>query len=159
MRRKREAGVNLAELMVAISILGILLLVSIPVFVKRNQAQQLQVATNLISNKLLLARQKAIASKKRYKIEYNYSTNQFRILRQEALGVWVPDPPENLYTLPAGVIISTSSSPVDGTIEIEPRGTIVLDDLPVVIKLRDKNNVLKSIKVSRSGMVQEFSHW
>lgn len=159
MKINSRSGVNLTELMVAISIIGILLVTSVPVFVKRNTTQRLQVATNMISNQLMLTRQKAIASKKRYKIEYNYNTNQFRILRQDSPGVWVLDPPDNEYTLPVGVYMSSTSTPSDGTIEIEPRGTVVLDDLPVIIKLRDKNNVVKSIKVSRSGMVQEFSHW
>jgi len=149
----------LAELMVAISIIGILMAVSIPAFVKRNSAQQLQVASNLISNKIMFARQKAIASKKKYMLEYNYNTNQFRILRQDSIGVWTTDPPGNLYSLPPGIYISTTSTPSDGTIEIEPRGTISINDLPITIKLKDRNNVLKSISVSRSGMVQEFSHW
>ncbi len=159
MKFKSQAGVNLTELMVIISIMGILMAISIPAFVKRNNTQQLQVATNLISNKLLLARQKAIASKKRYRLEYSASTNAFRILRQEAPGTWILDPPNNEYDFPPGVFLSSTSTPSDGSIEIEPRGTILLEDLPVAIKLQDRNNVLKSIRVSRSGMVQEFSHW
>lgn len=159
MNPKSQSGVTLAELMIGISIIGVLMVVSVPAFVKRNQAQKLQVAVNMISSKVLVTREKAVATKRRYRLELNYSTRQFRVLREESPGTWVLDPPNNLFELPPGIIISPTSTPADGVFEIEPRGTVSLADLPVVIRLKDRNNVLKSVRVSRAGMVTEASTW
>ena len=159
MKLNSQTGMNLTELMIAVSIIGLLMVTTIPAFVKRNERQKLDVAADMISNKLLIARQKAVASKKRYRMEYNYGTRAFRILRQESPGTWVSDPPNNLYELPKGIIMSVTSTPADGTVEINPRGTIRDADLPVVLKIKDHNNHLKSIRVSKSGMVQEASTW
>ncbi|MFQ5512007.1 MAG: Tfp pilus assembly protein FimT/FimU [Candidatus Krumholzibacteriia bacterium] len=159
MNMNSQRGITLAEMMVTISIIGIMAVVSVPAFVKRNEAQKLQVAANLVSTKVMMARQNAVAKKARYRIEFNYTTRKFRMLREATPGVWELDPPNNMYEIPAGIIISSTSTPADGTIEIEPRGTVNQTDLPVVIRLKDNNNVLKSIRVSRAGMVKESNLW
>jgi type IV fimbrial biogenesis protein FimT len=159
MSLKSLKGFTLAELMVTISIIGVLAVVSVPAFVKRNERQKLQVAANMVSTKVMLTRQKAVATKSRFRVQFNYTTHEFRTLREDTPGVWVLDPPNNLFKVPTGILFSTTSTPADGVIEIEPRGTVDVADLPVLIKFKDRNNTLKSISVSRAGMITESNAW
>ena len=151
-------GINMIELMIAVSVVGILMATAIPTLFRQDKPA-LDTAASMISNKLLMARQKALASKKRYRIEYNYRERSFRVLRQDSPNSWTLDPPDNRYKLPSDVMISVTSTPADGIIEIEPNGKIDPNDLPILIKLKNKENTQKSIRVSESGVVQEASTW
>ena len=145
--------------MVAITVIGILMTVSVAAFVKRNEAQKLQVATNMISRHVLVTRHKAVSTRRDYRIEINYATSAFRILCESSPGVWELDPPGNNYELPNGIIVSATSEPSDGTIVIERNGTVASDDLPAAIRMKDRHNRLKRIEIYKTGTVRESSLW
>lgn len=159
MNWKSKSGFTLAELMIVISIIGVLAVVSIPSFVKRNEAQKLRNAASQISRSVLMMRQKAVSSKRKYRIEFNYGLGEYQILTERTPGNWELDPPDNRYKLPRGILMSTTSDPVDGIIVVEPRGTVAVADLPVNIRLKDSKNRTKRIEVYRSGMVKESTLW
>ena len=77
MNWKSQSGFTLAELMIVISIIGVLAVVSIPSFVKRNEAQKLRNAASQISRSVLMVRQKAVSSKRKYRIEFNYGLGEY----------------------------------------------------------------------------------
>ena len=159
MNWKSRSGMTLAELMITISIIGVMAVVTVPSFVKRNEAQKLQNAANLVSRHIMIVRQKAVSTKRSYRIEFNYALSEFQILAEVTPGNWVLDPPNNRYELPRGVLMNSTSELADGNVEIEPRGTVAVADLPVNIRLKDTNNHTKRLEIYRSGMVRESRLW
>ena len=137
----------------------VLLIVSIWAIVSRSASTQLPEAIELISSKMLLTRQKAIASQTQHRIQYDYLKSEFRIYREMSPGRYELDPPDNCYALPQGVTLSPPSRPVSGLIEIEPDGAIKDGESPVVLKLSDQNRRKKSVRITRAGMVQELPTW
>ncbi|UCH84559.1 MAG: hypothetical protein JSW50_02365 [Candidatus Latescibacterota bacterium] len=123
------------------------------------KAEGIEKAAELVSSQILLTRQKAMASNTRYRIHCDYHEGVCRIYRRSAKGQWVLDSPDSECDFPRGVSISPDSRPADGFIEIDETGAIVSHDVPVVLKLTDKDGTLKSIRISSSGMVQECSSW
>ena len=116
-------------------------------------------AAALVSSKILLTRQKAIAGSTRYRIHCDYREGICRTYRADADGNWVPESPDDSCRFPKDVTISPDSQPADGFIEIDESGAIVNHVGPVVLKLTDRDGTLKSIRISSSGMVQECSSW
>lgn len=116
-------------------------------------------ATELICSKVLLTRQKAIAGKLRYRIQYDCARGQCRIYREEVPGRWALDTFDDRYEIPKGVSISPSSTPSSGFIEISADGEIENHGMPVVLRLTDRDGTQKSIRISPSGMAQELPAW
>jgi hypothetical protein len=132
---------------------------AITTFRERPRKQRLQSATEMISGKVLLTRQKAAASKSRYRIHYSYEKREFRVYKETTTGNWRLDPPDNRYELPDGVLFSTSSIPNDGLIIIDAEGTIENGGEPVWLRLADRDNTQRSIRINEAGMVQELPGW
>jgi len=116
-------------------------------------------AAALVSSKILLTRQKAIAGNTRYRIHCDYQAGVCRVYREDTDGSWVPDAPDDSCSFPKGVSVSPDSQPADGFIEIDEAGAIANHIGPVVLKLTDREGTLKSIRISSSGMVQECANW
>ncbi|UCG50480.1 MAG: hypothetical protein JSW58_09705 [Candidatus Latescibacterota bacterium] len=121
--------------------------------------QSIDEAAELVSSKILLTRQKALASNTRYRLHYDYRRGECRVFREDSRGRWVPDTPNDRCVFPSEVSISSTSSPPDGYIEINEDGRIVSRDGVVLLRLSDSDSTLKSIRISPSGMVQEFPNW
>jgi len=130
-----------------------------PSLFEGSKKQGIDEATELICSKVLLTRQKAVAGKTSYRIQYDYARGECRIFHEETPGRWVLDTTDDRYEIPAGVSISPSSTPSNGFIEISPEGDIENHGVPVILRLTDRDGTLKSIRISPSGMVQELPTW
>ena len=122
-------------------------------------SEGIEEAAELLSSRILLTRQKAMASNTRYRIHCDYDESVCRIYRRDDNGRWILDSPDGGSSFPQGVTISPESRPADGFIEIDASGAIVSPHAPVILRLTDKDGTLKSIRISSSGMVQECSNW
>ena len=151
--RAKKTYLNIA---IALLIVGMLIGASIPI-ARNERKTSLEQATEMISRSVLLSRQKAKAGDTTYRIRYDRGA--FRIYRQESDGSWLLDPPENEFSLPRDVQISTSSTPTNGWIVIGGNGAIDVSRSPVLLRLRDYEGNRLSIRISESGNVQEFPNW
>jgi hypothetical protein len=122
-------------------------------------SQGIDEAAALVSSKILLTRQKAIAGNTRYRIHCDYGEGICKTYRMDSAGHWVLDTPDGNCRFPRDVTISPDSNPADGFIEIDETGAIANHVGPVVLKLTDRDGTLKSIRISSSGMVQACSYW
>jgi hypothetical protein len=143
--------------MVAAALIATSIVVLIPIIAKNTPADSLRQATEMISQSVLLSRQKAVAGETRYRIKYNEKS--FQIYREEADGAWQLDPPENRFELPDDVLISPTTVPSDGWVLIDSAGEIGVGISPVLLRLRDQKGSRMSIRISQSGHVQEFTNW
>lgn len=122
---------------------------------KRKRIDQ---ATELVCSQILLTRQKAVASGTRYRIHYDYATGMCTTLREVSPGQWLPEC-GNEGRIPRRVVISPTSTPPNGHIEIAANGEIETRGAALVIRLADDQGAQKSIRISAAGMVQEIPTW
>jgi Tfp pilus assembly protein FimT len=123
-----------------------------------SRTKRIDEATDILCGQILLTRQKAIASGTRYRIQYDFVTGTCTTYREASSGLWLP---EDGYEerVPRRVVISPTSTPINGHIEIGTDGTIENYGLPVVIRLTDDEGTQKSIRISPAGMAQEIPTW
>jgi hypothetical protein len=128
---------------------------------RRNRSEktrQIDEATEFLCSHILLTRQKAAASGMRYRIHYDYATGACTTMREVAPGAWVPDNGKE-EKIPGRVIMSPTSTPANGHIQIGTNGAIESGGAAVVIRLSDDEGGQRSIRISPAGMVQEIPTW
>jgi hypothetical protein len=130
----------------------------VPLACRSPKSKEIDEATKIVCGKILLTRQKAIASRTSYRIHYDYPTGQCVTYRELIPGRWIAELNED-ERIPQGVAISPSSTPPNGYIEITPDGAIDNHGVPLVIRLVDGEGTQKSIRISPAGMVQEIPTW
>ena len=150
--KSKKKYLNIA---IALLIVGLLIGASIPI--RNKSGTGLEEATKMISRSILLSRQKAMAGETTYRIRYDNAT--FQVYRRDSDGSWVLDPPDNQFALPRNVQIASSSTPPNHWIVIDDRGTIDVGRSPVLLRLQDQEGKRLSIRISESGIVQEFPNW
>ena len=130
----------------------------LPSLLRVSGKERIDEATEVVCGKILLTRQKALASHARYRIRYDYSTGACATYRETRPGRWVAETPD-AARMPEGVAMSPTSTPSDGYIEIGSDGSIENHGVPVVIRFFDGEGTQRSIRVSPAGMVQEIPAW
>lgn len=123
-----------------------------------SKRKQIDEAAQFVCSQILLTRQKAVASGTRYRIQYDYATGACTTLREVAPGEWLPEGGDE-GRMPRRVVMSPTSTPPNGHIDIGANGAIENHGVPVVIRLADDKGVQRSIRISPAGMVQEIPAW
>jgi hypothetical protein len=123
-----------------------------------SRTKRIDEAMNILCSQILLTRQKAMAGGVRYRIRYDYVTGTCTTYREESPGSWLPEE-GNKERVPSRVVISPTSTPPDGYIEVGANGTIENHGVPLVIRLSDDEGTQKSIRISSAGMAQEIPTW
>ena len=131
--------------------------VSTHIIAKQRRGSSLEQATEMISSSVLLSRQKAIAADVTFGIKYD--DEAFRVYRKESGGRWMLDPPNNHFLLPKGVQIVTSGKPADDWIVIDHMGEVDAGQESALLRLRDREGNRVSVRILRSGQIQEAIGW
>jgi hypothetical protein len=139
------------------SFLGAIAALLLPFIESGTRQSGLERAAEMISSSVLLSRQKAVAGDTKYRIEYDHKT--FRVYREESAGKWLLDPPANRFQLPRNVQIASTSTQAPGGIVIDAAGGIDGAGSPVWLRLQDGTGKRASIRISKSGRVQELTDW
>ena len=115
-------------------------------------------ATQVVCGRILLARQKAIAGRTRYRLHYDDTTGRWMTYCEVSSGQWLT---EDTYegAMPRGIAVGLVSAPSNGYIEIDATGAIENHGAPIVIRLFDDNGAQKNIRISPAGLVQELPSW
>jgi len=124
---------------------------------RKRRSSSLEQATAMISSSVLLSRQKAIAADVTFGIKYD--DEAFRVYRKESGGRWMLDPPDNHFLLPRGVQIVTSGKPTDGWIVIDHAGEVAAGRESALLRLHDREGNRVSVRILRSGQIQEAIGW
>lgn len=150
----RSAGFSMIELMVVLTIVGIMLAAAIPNFARvSNRDKVMEVACD-IQRTLTLARQKALAKRAPYRVTIDPISRTFRVDRHQ-MGAWVGDPPE-VFAWREEVDISMSVGGVAGNydIEIEPQGTLRAQDAPALLTFTNCHGDTVVVNFVRTGRIR-----
>jgi hypothetical protein len=158
MSRPRFSTLLLIKILVFAFVLLVVVADVLPSLVRVSRKKDIEEATEVVCGKILLTRQKALAGRTRYRIHYDYETGACATYRETSPGRWLAEIADAVW-MPQGVVISPTSTPTDGYIEIDADGKIENHGIPVVIRFADGKGTQKSIRVSPAGMVQEISTW
>lgn len=153
------SGGNQSRLIVILSSVAATIAVIATVLADKPDKNRLEAAADLISGKMLLTRQKAMASNSRYRMTYDFDSRSFHIYREVAQGRWELDPAENRFMLPRGVSLSKTSIPESASISINPDGTIDASENMVWLRLSDGKSTQRSVRITQAGVVQELATW
>jgi len=158
MNRPRFSTQLLLKILVFAFVLLVVVADVLPSLVRESRKKDIDEATEVVCGKILLTRQKALAGRTRYRIHYDYETGACATYRETSPGRWRAEIADAVL-MPQGVVISPTSTPSDGYIEIDADGKIENHGVPVVIRITDGEGAQKSIRVSPAGMVQEIPTW
>jgi len=120
--------------------------------------KEIDQATEIVCGRILLARQKAIAARTRYRLHYDDKTGGWTTYREVSSGLWLAEDP-NDGAMPRGVSVGLVSGPSNGYIEIDAKGAIENRGAPIVIRFIDGDGAQKNIRLSPAGLVQELPSW
>lgn len=113
---KDRKGFTLIELIVGISILGIMTAIAVPSIIAWMPSIRIKNASNDLSYILITARYKAISESMEYRVLFNPATNRYLLDRGNAYtgsNVWTTESgPDDL---PSGITYTNSDLPVDIT--------------------------------------------
>jgi len=148
------AGFSLAELMVVLTIAGILLSMAVPNFVRFNSRDRVETAAYDVHRTLILARQKALARRTPYRVSVLDAGGTLRVERREA-GVWVRDPAEDLV-LTGNVHMNASfgENPGNEHLILEPQGTVLAEDAPAVFRFSNDQGDSAVVRAVRTGRIR-----
>jgi prepilin-type N-terminal cleavage/methylation domain-containing protein len=128
---KTSKGFSLVELIIVLTIIGVVLAMAAPSFYKYRQNTNLKEATRSLSADISLYRQTSISQNVRYRIVFNQSANTYTIQRENPAnsGTYVNVTAKSPALVSSPVIImggasSPSFSGGVAYITIQPRGTM-----------------------------------
>lgn len=151
-------GFTLVELMLVISIMGILMSFAIPSFNEWRQRQQYKEVTRDIASMLRLAKTGAIAKNREYRVELDVAGARFglrpgnRAVNTSWSDLDSNPMPARWKLLPAGVNLAASIA----AIEFNPNGTANLGGLlSTIVSIQDESAATKyEVEVASSGRVR-----
>ncbi len=147
-------GFSLMELMVVLTVIGIVLGVAVPNFVRISRRDTVEATAYDLQRQISLARQKAVSRRAHYRVSINAEARTFQVDRRDN-GSWVPDPAETFSwcdRVEALVTIGSSSGNTD--IEFEPQGTVVALDAPAVIRFVNAQGDTATVSLVRTGRLR-----
>lgn len=148
------AGFSVMELMVVLTIIGIMLAAAIPNFARVSNRDKVMEVAYDVQRTLTLARQKALAKRAPYRVTLDPVARTFRVDRHQ-MGAWVGDPPETFHWREE-VDVSMNVGGIGGNydIEIEPQGTLRVQDAPALLTFTNCHGDTVVVNFVRTGRIR-----
>lgn len=150
----RIAGFSLMELMVVLTVMGILLGVAMPNFLRAGKRDTVESAAFDMQRQLSLARQKAISRRAHYRLTIDTGARTYQVERREE-GTWVPDPAETFcWSERVNALLDIGGNGGNLDIEIEPQGTLLAVDAPARIRFANTCGDTATVSFVRTGRLR-----
>lgn len=144
-------GFTLVELLVTISVIGILAAISIPSVARSSGSHRVVEQTRRVHSDLVEARARAVAEQRVYRVQF-FNGNSWRIQFEETPGVFAVLGATR--TLPEGITLAVGGSPGE-TMVYNSHGRV---QAPKTIVVVDQDGHDQRIDVGASGMIQWFAN-
>jgi len=155
--RSAQAGFSLAETMVVLTIIGIMLSMAVPNFVRIGRRDTVETAAYDLQRTLSLARQKAISRRADYRLTLDAGARTYQVERR-VNGAWVPDPAETYsWSERVDALINVGGSSSNYDIELEPQGTVAAGDAPALIRFANAYGDTVTVSLVRTGRLRVSS--
>ena len=160
MRRHRNriptgrGGFSLLELMITLTIMGMVLAAAVPSFLQRNSRYRTEDGARELASRCQLAREMALNSRRTFRVVFEPRQRQYTFQRQDSASVWTPDPAQT-YEVTGVDTMSTSIGPHDTggeTVVFEGGGTIAATSAPAIIRFIHQGDT-STVNVVRTGRV------
>ncbi|MBD3235710.1 MAG: prepilin-type N-terminal cleavage/methylation domain-containing protein [Candidatus Eisenbacteria bacterium] len=147
-------GYSLAESMVVLVIIAIVLAIAIPNFVRISARDRVETAALDFERTVILARQKAIAKRRPYRVSINTYQGSYYVERQEGL-TWVRDPNETFQLHDAVELdLLMGGNPANSVLLLEAQGTIASDDAPASVWFFNDRGDSATVQIVRTGRIR-----
>jgi type II secretion system protein H len=153
-RPRGPAGFSLMELMVVLTVMGILLGVAVPNFVRIGRRDTVETAAYDLQRQMSLARQKAVSRRARYRVSIDPGARTFQVDRREG-GAWVPDPAETFgWCERVDAVLNIGGNSGNTDIEFEPQGTVLATDAPAIVRFANAHGDTATVSLVRTGRLR-----
>lgn len=105
-RRSNERGTSFMDVLVGIAISGVTLGIAMSTMPSLMQPYRLSSATRILTAEFRVARMKAIAQNRRYRINFNDDGGTYRIEEEASANNWQVTTGSGVQTLPDGISFS-----------------------------------------------------
>jgi prepilin-type N-terminal cleavage/methylation domain-containing protein len=137
MNSNSQQGYSLIELVVALTLMGVVTTIALPSWNKLLSSYELDSSVRHFQSELHLIKMRAVAENVGFQLVYSSGTAHYKIQRESTIVVTKP--------MPAGVAVING-----GTISFSPRGTAAANR----IKLRSSDGTCKQVVVSPTGRIR-----
>jgi prepilin-type N-terminal cleavage/methylation domain-containing protein len=148
------AGFTVTETMVVLAIVAIVLAIAVPNFVRFTARDKVEACAYDVERTLILARQKAVAKRRSYRVTFNVYDTSYYVERKEGVS-WVRDPDETFSLHPSvqlGVVLG--GNPANNVLVLEPQGTVASDDAPGRMTLFNDRADSATVSIVRTGRIR-----
>ena len=152
--QRRQAGFSLPEMMIVLVIMGIVLSMAVPNFVRIGRHDAVEAAAYDIQRVLSVTRQKALAKRARYKVVFDTDNRTVNVLLKTG-GAWVADTAQEVQwreDLELSLLVGGSAGNLD--VEFEPQGTIGSADAPAEFTFTNCYGDSARINLVRTGRIR-----
>ncbi|MBN1826279.1 MAG: GspH/FimT family pseudopilin [Candidatus Eisenbacteria bacterium] len=153
--RKRVRGFTLTELMVVLSVIGIVAVATAPTVIRAWKRPALEREANDLASTMRLCRQKAVWRRIPYRLTIDPARRCYWTERQDTTGTWVLDPVDSVRvdgTVQFSVRAGGSGSNND--ILFLGRGSVDRNDAPATVEFWDAREETLSVQLIRTGRVR-----
>lgn len=147
-----EAGYNLVEVMVVLTVMGILLATAVPSLTERNARSRTEGAARQLSARMQAARQLAVSKRIPYRMTLDIAERSYYFERQDDDSTWTMHPDET-YSIEGVEEIKTEIGGRLGEslVHFETRGTIDDADSPALVTIMSAHGDTARLSVVRTG--------
>ena len=141
----KSKGFSLIEILIIIAVIGILSLISLPIYRSINPTLSLNANTRQIASHLRQAQQLAVEEQNNYTAVFDINTNYYEIINMQSSSTVISQ------TLQNNITIDSISNLTDNTVTFTITGS-ALESGEIILK--NANNETKNIEIKPSGYVK-----
>ena len=142
---QKNNGFSLTEILIVIAIIGLVTLISLPIYRQVKPTINLDSKTRILVSDLRYAQQLAVTEQMNYRVEFNQALSQYTI-RNEATNAVI-----KTETVNQGIEIESINGLTDNTVIFNVTGAAIEDGSIILI---NDNNATSTVSIKPSGYVK-----